>query len=106
MVLNINRETMADAGFSPPTRVFEAAGAGACVITDRWPGIECFFVPGREILVADDAEEIVRLLRHHSKAESASIGENMRQRALRDHTYKLRAAQFDSILAQSVTLNV
>src|SRR5262249_7743795 len=46
MVLNINRDSMAHTGFSPPTRVFEAAGAGACVITDRWPGVEMFFTPG------------------------------------------------------------
>jgi spore maturation protein CgeB len=52
MVLNINRESMARTGFSPPTRVFEAAGAAACLITDAWTGVEHFFEPGREILVA------------------------------------------------------
>src|SRR5258708_4320555 len=56
-VLNINRDSMADVGFSPPTRVFEAAGAGACLITDRWAGIEMFFSPGRELLVARNAAE-------------------------------------------------
>jgi spore maturation protein CgeB len=55
MALNINRDSMADVGFSPPTRVFEAAGAGACLITDKWLGIEKFFEPGREILVAENA---------------------------------------------------
>ena len=59
MALNINRESMANVGFSPPTRVFEAAGAGVCLITDKWCGIEQFFEPGREILVARSAEEIV-----------------------------------------------
>jgi len=48
MVLNINRQSMADVGFSPPTRVFEAAGAGACLVTDRWPGIDEFFQPEQE----------------------------------------------------------
>src|SRR5262249_3659309 len=52
MVLNINRDSMAGVGFSPPTRVFEAAGAGACLITDRWAGIDRFFTPQEEILVA------------------------------------------------------
>src|SRR5262249_28006210 len=51
-VLNINRGSMARFGFSPPTRVFEAAGAGACIITDQWDGIEMFLEPGKEVLVA------------------------------------------------------
>lgn len=106
MVLNINRDSMADAGFSPPTRVFEAAGAGACVITDRWPGIESFFAPGREILLAGSPEEVVRHLRQHSVTDAAAIGENMRQKALREHTYRLRGKQFDSIVAQLGVLNV
>jgi spore maturation protein CgeB len=50
--LNVNRDSMARFGFSPPTRVFEAAGAGACLLTDRWDGIEAFLEPGREVLVA------------------------------------------------------
>jgi spore maturation protein CgeB len=102
MVLNINRESMADTGFSPPTRVFEAAGAGACVITDRWPGIESFFAPGREILVAGCAEQVVQHLQQCSTTDSAAIGEKMRQKALRHHTYRLRAEQFDSVLTRTV----
>lgn len=97
MVLNVNRESMAAVGFSPPTRVFEAAGAGACVITDAWAGVETFFRPGEEILLADSAEEIVRLLRLVERKQSAQIGEAMRARALRDHTYDLRARQVDAI---------
>jgi spore maturation protein CgeB len=101
MVLNINRDSMAGVGFSPPTRVFEAAGAGACLITDRWAGIENFFVPEQEILVAGSAEEIVSLLRNTSKIRSQEIGANMRRRALRDHTYTLRAREFDGIIANA-----
>ncbi|MBV9612615.1 MAG: glycosyltransferase, partial [Acidobacteriaceae bacterium] len=52
MVLNISRESMARYGFSPATRVFEAAGAGACLITDAWEGIDAFLEPGREVLIA------------------------------------------------------
>jgi spore maturation protein CgeB len=98
MVLNINRDSMAGVGFSPPTRVFEAAGAGACMITDRWAGIEQFFEPEQEILVAGSAEEIVACLRNTSAARAREIGENMRERALRDHTYALRAKEVDAIL--------
>jgi spore maturation protein CgeB len=97
MVLNINRESMANVGFSPPTRVFEAAGAGACLITDAWTGVEQFFVPEKEILVATCAEEIAAYLRQISAAEAQKIGTAMRVRALRDHTYSLRAREVNRI---------
>jgi len=101
MVLNINRDSMAGVGFSPPTRIFEAAGAGACLITDRWAGIETFFMPDKEILLAGSAEEIVEHLRNISNAEARAIGGNMLQRALHDHTYALRAQEFDAIVANA-----
>ncbi|HET8825369.1 MAG TPA: glycosyltransferase [Terriglobales bacterium] len=100
MVLNINRESMAKVGFSPPTRVFEAAGAAACLITDAWLGVEHFFEPEREILVAHGADDIVRYLRQISAKQAQSIGSAMRERAVRDHTYQLRARQVDDILRQ------
>jgi spore maturation protein CgeB len=98
MVLNINRDSMADVGFSPPTRVFEAAGSGACLITDRWPGIDYFFHEESEILVASTAEEIVSYLREISPSQAKEIGESMRARALRDHTYEQRAKQVHTLL--------
>jgi spore maturation protein CgeB len=98
MVLNINRRSMADIGFSPPTRIFEAAGAGACVITDAWDGIDTFFCPGEEILVASSAVEIVDLLRSPDADRAQRIGAAMRERARRQHTYAQRAAQVHSIL--------
>ncbi len=98
MALNINRDSMADVGFSPPTRVFEAAGAAACLITDKWRGIEKFFEPGREILVAESAEEIVGYLRGKSAAEARAIGDAMLRRALVEHTYGQRAAEAEQIL--------
>jgi len=102
MVLNINRESMAQTGFSPPTRVFEAAGAAACLITDAWTGVDQFFEPGREILVADDAEDIVCHLRETSAADARSIGSAMHARALRDHLYESRAKLVDHTLRNSV----
>lgn len=97
MVLNINRESMAQVGFSPPTRVFEAAGAGACLITDAWLGVEHFFKPGRELLVASSAEDVVGYLRDISPLEAKSIGADMRRRALRDHTYEIRTRQANQV---------
>jgi spore maturation protein CgeB len=98
MVLNINRDSMANVGFSPPTRVFEAAGAAACLITDAWTGVDQFFVPGKEILVASCAEEIVGYLRDLSASEAGEIGENIRRRALHDHTYTSRALKFHQVM--------
>lgn len=101
MVLNLNRDSMANVGFSPPTRVFEAAGAGSCVITDYWEGIDSFFEPGCEILVARNAGEIVDLLRTVDAKLAKEMGEAMRKRALLEHTYVLRALQVREILRQS-----
>ncbi|MCU1285686.1 MAG: hypothetical protein JWO13_2036 [Acidobacteriales bacterium] len=99
MVLNINRNSMADVGFSPPTRVFEAAGAGACLITDHWTGIEQFFVPEKEILIARNAQDVVSLLRSVDAESARSTGSAMRARALEEHTYTIRAREVDEILA-------
>ena len=101
MVLNVNRDSMARVGFSPPTRVFEAAGAGSCLITDYWDGIETFFAPGIEILVAKSAAQVVAYLRGLSKADARQIGTAMHERAIREHTYAQRAAQLISILKNS-----
>jgi spore maturation protein CgeB len=98
MVLNINRSDMAATGYSPPTRVFEAAGCGSCVITDHWEGIATFLTPGAEILVARTAEDIVEHLRTTSTAAAGAIGAAARERILRDHTYADRAADLEIVL--------
>ncbi len=98
MVLNINRDSMAKVGFSPPTRIFEAAGAAACLITDSWTGIEEYFSPDTEILVASSAEDVVHCLREIGPEEARGIGSAMREKALRVHTYDQRAKQVDAVL--------
>jgi spore maturation protein CgeB len=98
LVLNVNRADMAATGYSPPTRVFEAAGCGACVVTDAWQGISTFFEPEREILVAQTAEDIVEYLSGTSAESAARIGAAARARVLRDHTYAQRAAELDHVL--------
>ncbi len=100
MVLNINRASMADFGFSPPTRVFEVAGAAACMICDDWPGLADCFKPGSEVLVARTAEEVAAALADHTPAARTCIGEAFYARALRDHTYAQRAAQADYAFRQ------
>ncbi|HZY67358.1 MAG TPA: glycosyltransferase, partial [Devosia sp.] len=96
-VLNISRESMAENGFSPATRVFEAAGAGACLITDYWVGIEMFLEPGSEVLVARDGQDVVSILEGLDAAEARRIGERALQRVLGEHTYTHRAKQADRI---------
>ncbi len=98
-VLNVSRESMAANGFSPATRVFEAAGAGACVITDAWEGIEEFLEPGAEVLVAHDGIEVAQLLDGLDPRRARRIGEAARARVLASHTYADRAAQVEALLA-------
>jgi spore maturation protein CgeB len=98
MVLNVNRESMAKVGFSPPTRVFEAAGAGACVITDAWAGVDQFFTPNSEILIANCAEEVVTHLKGRNTEQASTIGHAMMNRASRDHSYESRAQQVHTAL--------
>jgi spore maturation protein CgeB len=98
-VLNVARDSMAEVGWSPATRIFEAAGAGACVITDAWRGIEDFLVPGREILVAHDADEVVHIVRTLTRDRATTIGAMARKRILEGHTYTARADQIEQLLA-------
>lgn len=97
-ILNINRASMARYGFSPPTRIFEAAGAGACLITDAWDGIELFLEPGREIIVVRDGHELAEQLRALTPEEARAIGDAARRRVLAEHTYQHRAEQLADLL--------
>ena len=98
LVLNIHRESMVENGWSPATRMFEAAGAGACQVSDAWTGIDDFFEPDREILVAADAAQLAELVRAVEPERARAVGEAARRRALRDHTYESRAEQVDEIM--------
>ena len=97
-VLNICRASMARYGFSPPTRVFEAAGAAACLITDAWEGVEQFFEPGEEILVAQDGAEVAAHVRALTPERARAIGQAAYRRVLADHTYAQRARQVEEVL--------
>ena len=89
-VLNVSRNSMAAYGYSPATRVFEAAGAGACIITDAWEGISRFFEPGPEILVAPNGPAVADILARLTPREARRIGEAALARALAEHTYERR----------------
>ena len=97
-VLNVSRESMAANGWSPATRVFEAAGAGACVVTDAWDGIDAFLEPGEEVLVAADGEEVASHVEALDSARARRIGDAARRRALAEHTYAHRAVEVERLL--------
>jgi spore maturation protein CgeB len=96
-VLNVARDSMAHVGFSPATRVFEAAGAAACLITDAWEGIEQFLVPDEEVLVARDGRDVVDHLAGLTPERARRIGQAALARVLAEHTYTLRGAQVDAL---------
>jgi spore maturation protein CgeB len=97
-VLNVARDSMAACGWSPATRVFEAVGAGACLVTDAWQGLDSFLVPDEEVLVAHDGEEVARHVRDTAPARAFAIGQAARKRVLAHHTYAQRAKLVESIL--------
>ncbi|MCB4824134.1 CgeB family protein [Roseicella aerolata] len=99
-VLNIARDSMAAIGFSPATRVFEAAGAGACLITDAWIGLELFLKDGAEVLVARDGAEVAEHVAALTPERARAIGEAARARILAEHTYARRGAQVDALLRE------
>ncbi|HEX2257148.1 MAG TPA: glycosyltransferase [Afifellaceae bacterium] len=97
-VLNVNRDSMARFGASPPTRIFEAAGAGACIITDAWTGIDRFLEPGTEILTAESGEEVAAHLEALDRTRAAEIGRAALERVHASHTYAHRAAEVEGLL--------
>lgn len=97
-VLNISRQSMASYGHSPATRVFEAAGAAACIITDRWDGLEQFLEPQVEVLAADDGAEVAEHVAALTPQRAHDIGQAALRRVLAHHTYQHRAQQLEALL--------
>ena len=99
-VLNVARDSMAHVGFSPATRVFEAAGAAACLITDAWEGIELFLTPDEEVLVARDGQDVAEHMAALTPERARDIGQAALRRVLAEHTYALRGAQVDALFRE------
>jgi spore maturation protein CgeB len=89
-VLSVNREDMARTGYSPATRVFEAAGAGACLISDAWVGLEEFLEPGREVLAATNGDDVIEHVASLTAPRAQQIGAAAYRRVLAEHTYAHR----------------
>lgn len=98
--LNVTRDDMIRAGYSPSVRLFEAAACGTPIISDYWEGLDSLFEIGREILVARSASESLRILQETPEEERIRIGERARARVLHEHTAAHRAAQLESYITQ------
>jgi spore maturation protein CgeB len=93
--LNVTRRDMTMAGYSPSVRLFEAAACATAILSDNWPGLDSFFVPGREILLPAGTEDVVRYLTELTAEEVRRVGEAAQARVLAVHTSAQRAAQFE-----------
>jgi spore maturation protein CgeB len=102
-VLNVHRDSMVRNGWSPATRLFEAAGAAACQITDAWQGIEEFLEPGIEVLVAEDGEAVAAHLAALTPERARAVGDAAFRRVMAAHTYGHRAAQVEAVLGGAVS---
>jgi spore maturation protein CgeB len=94
--LNITREAMKAAGYSPSVRLFEAGACGAPVISDWWDGLDTVLEPGKEVLVASGAEDVLRYLKDYPEDRRLALGDAARRRMLSEHTPLHRAQQLES----------
>jgi spore maturation protein CgeB len=95
MTLNVTRRDMVVAGYSPSVRLFEAAACAAAMVSDNWPGLDTFFVPGREILLPTGSSDVERYITGYDDAELRRIGRAARERVLACHTSEVRAREFE-----------
>ncbi len=92
LTLNVTREAMATMGWCPSGRLFEAAACGVPILSDAWPGLDSFFQPGQEILVAHTTEDAMQALALPG-AELDTIARRARERTLSEHSAARRAAE-------------
>lgn len=101
LVLNVTRRQMVMAGYSPSVRLFEAAACGSTMISDNWAGLEGFFIPGKEILLPQDADAVCRYL-GEPDSELQRIGRAAQERVLAAHTNVIRAQEFERAVERSI----
>src|SRR5207302_1569362 len=98
--LNLTRDAMRRYGWSPASRLFEAAACGACIISDRWPGLEHVLEPDAEVLLADTRADVLAHLETLNPRRRQAIGQAARARVLGEHTFAHRAEQLEQALGQ------
>ena len=100
--LNLTRSDMARAGWSPSIRLFEAAACGIPIVSDWWQGLDHFFVPDEEILVAESTEDILAYLQNTPENKRRAIGYAAREKVLSAHTSAHRAAEFEEYAREAL----
>jgi spore maturation protein CgeB len=105
LTLNITRGPMAQMGFCPSGRLFEAAACGAAILSDWWTGLDAFFTPGQEILIARDTADAVMAL-DLTDVERTAVGQRARERALDCHTAAIRAGELEQLIVQPSNFSV
>ncbi|HWG36896.1 MAG TPA: glycosyltransferase [Terriglobales bacterium] len=98
--LNLTRQVMVEAGYSPSIRLFEAAAAATPIITDPWPGLEEFFRPGKDLVVAAESENLIAALMEMSCSDAAALGRSAQDRVFAQHTCRHRARELESFLEE------
>ena len=101
--LNITRADMIEAGWSPSVRLFEAAACGTPIISDYWDGLDDFFEPGRDILIARSGRETAEYLHDLPDAQRTAIGARARERVLARHTAAHRAAELECYATEAMS---
>ena len=103
LTLNVTRADMVAAGWSPSVRLFEAAACGVPVVSDWWDGLDAFFRPGTEILVARSPEEVLQHMRETDDDRRTAMGAAARARVLAEHTAQHRAEELEQHVAALLT---
>ncbi len=100
--LNVTRQDMIKAGYSPSVRLFEAAACGVPIISDYWDGLTSLFEEGKEILIARTTEDVLNYLNEISGEDRRQIGENARQKVMQGHTAKARARELEQYMTEAI----
>lgn len=103
LTLNITRQAMAEMGWCPSGRLFEASACGSPILSDDWEGLDSFFEPGREIIIARTTDDAVTAL-DMSDAELSRIARAGRERTLAEHTSEHRVKELEALLAGATSL--
>ena len=98
LTLNVTRRAMATNGWCPSGRLFEAAACGACIVSDAWPGLDAFYEPDTQLIVARESDDVLRAL-DASPDRLARIGAQARLRTLDEHTSMQRAVELELLLS-------
>jgi spore maturation protein CgeB len=101
LTLNVTRSAMAQMGYCPSGRLFEAAACGTPIVSDWWEGLDSFFTPGKEILIAQSSADVVSALQLPTE-ELAAISAAAQQRVLSEHTAEHRAAELVKAIEETI----